>query len=85
MAGADNPESEVDLRRAQELLSRIVTSLDDAKREVFVLYEIEGLTVVEIAETMACPLRTVYSRLEAARREVTRAWRRAMVMKARQP
>lgn len=54
--------------RAQ--LVRILESLDPAKREVFVLYEIEGLTMNEIAEVTQCPLQTAYSRLNAARKVV---------------
>jgi RNA polymerase sigma-70 factor (ECF subfamily) len=72
-----NLEGEVELLRASHLLRRILANLDERKREVFVLYEIEQLTMAEIAETIGCPLRTAYSRLEAARREVRHAWERA--------
>jgi RNA polymerase sigma-70 factor (ECF subfamily) len=51
----------------QRLLLRLITELDEAKREVFALAEIEGFTAPEIAEALDLPVNTVYSRLRAAR------------------
>ncbi len=42
--------------------------LDDAKREVFVLYEIEELEMKDVVALVGCPLQTGYSRLRAARK-----------------
>jgi RNA polymerase sigma-70 factor (ECF subfamily) len=50
-------------------LDRLLASLDDDKRAVFVLAEIEELTAPEIAEALSIPVNTVYSRLRAARRD----------------
>jgi RNA polymerase sigma-70 factor (ECF subfamily) len=83
-AVAADPEREFDLRSARALLEQIVMSLDEAKRQVFVLHEIEQMPMAEIAEAMGCPLRTAYSRLEAARRSVMHAWNRAMVAPRRE-
>jgi len=58
------------LREACELLDCILDGIDDKKREVFVLYEIEELSMAEVALAVGCPLQTAYSRLHAARREV---------------
>lgn len=52
---------------ARRLLDRALDKLDDDKRAVFVLYEIEELSMTEIAKTLECPLQTAYSRLYAAR------------------
>lgn len=57
----------------QELLGE----LDDDKRAVLVLYEIEGLTMREVAEVIGCPLQTAYSRLHAARDLLRDAWERS--------
>jgi len=57
----------------QELLGE----LDDDKRAVLVLYEIEGLTMREVAEVIGCPLQTAYSRLHAARDLLRQAWERS--------
>jgi RNA polymerase sigma-70 factor (ECF subfamily) len=56
-----------------QLLGKLLTQLDDAKREVFVLAEIEELSVPEIAEALEIPLNTAYSRLRTARQEFEKA------------
>lgn len=60
----------VALRQARAKLDRILDTLDDDKRAVFVLYEIEELTMAEVADSLGCPLQTAYSRLHAARKIV---------------
>jgi RNA polymerase sigma-70 factor (ECF subfamily) len=70
-------QDEIEDRRARERLAAILEKLDEDQREVFVLYEIEERPMTEIAAAVGCPLRTAYSRLEAARKEIMRAWRRA--------
>lgn len=52
---------------ARALLLEALEALDEDKRVVFVLYEIEGLSMKEVAEVIGCPLQTAYSRLHAAR------------------
>lgn len=61
------------MRQARVKLDRILDRLDDDKRAVFVLYEIEELTMNEVAEALGCPLQTAYSRLHAARKIVEAA------------
>ena len=68
---------DVDARRAEARLRRALDSLDYDRREVFVLFEIEELTLREISEATGAPLQTVYSRLQAARAHV-RAYCRIM-------
>jgi RNA polymerase sigma-70 factor (ECF subfamily) len=46
----------------------LLEHLDDEKREVFVLYELEELSMKEVATVCDCPLQTAYSRLRAARK-----------------
>ncbi|HEU4536705.1 MAG TPA: sigma-70 family RNA polymerase sigma factor [Polyangiaceae bacterium] len=55
---------------ARALLDRALDRLDDRQRAVFILYELEGLAMPEIAELVPCPLQTAYSRLHAARDKV---------------
>jgi len=57
----------VDHKRARELLDRVVAALPDDARPVFVLYELEGMTMAEIATCLAIPPGTVASRLRRAR------------------
>lgn len=49
------------------LARRALDTLDDDKREVFVLARIEQMAAPEIASVLGIPLNTVYSRLRAAR------------------
>jgi RNA polymerase sigma-70 factor (ECF subfamily) len=51
-------------------LGRALDRLCDDKRQVFVLYELEELSMSEIAAALGCPLKTAFSRLYAARREL---------------
>lgn len=62
---------ELERRQARAILVEALDALDDDKRAVFVLYEIEERTMSEIAEIVGCPLQTAYSRLYAARKAVT--------------
>lgn len=66
------------LEREQALafLDKTLADLDDDKRAVFVLYEIEGLPMNEIATVVGSPLQTAYSRLHAARKHVEAAVKR---------
>ena len=56
--------------RARQLLDRILDSMDDTLREPFVLFEIEQLSMAEIAEELGLPQGTVASRLRRARQEL---------------
>jgi RNA polymerase sigma-70 factor (ECF subfamily) len=69
--------AELERQRTREFLQRVLDDLDDEKRSVFVLYELEGMPMAEIAEILGCPLQTAYSRLHAARRKVQDAVERA--------
>lgn len=69
-------ETEAGLREARAVLDRILDCLDADKRAVFVLYEIEEISMTEVAIAVGCPLQTAYSRLHGARREVDAALHR---------
>jgi RNA polymerase sigma-70 factor, ECF subfamily len=62
-------------RRGHPALRRLLDALDADKREVFVLYELEELSMKEVAEVCGCPLQTAYSRLHAARRLLLEKYR----------
>jgi len=64
-------------RRAVELLDRALDGLEEDKRAIFVLYQIEEVPMNEVAEALGCPLQTAYSRLHAARRHVEAVLRAA--------
>lgn len=60
----------VERRRARELLDRLLAEMDADLTAVLVLFEIEGLTMAEIAEALEVPPGTVASRLRRARAEL---------------
>lgn len=55
------------------LLWHLLGGLGPLKREVFVLAELEEMTMPEIAEAVGIPLNTAYSRLRVARQEFNEA------------
>jgi RNA polymerase sigma-70 factor (ECF subfamily) len=73
-AAAGAPDEAAEQRQALARLDAALDELDDDKRAVFVLYEIEGLTLAEIAGAVGAPLPTVYSRLQVARRMIQAAF-----------
>jgi RNA polymerase sigma-70 factor (ECF subfamily) len=70
---APRPDELLDQRRARELLEHVLASLDLELRAVLVLFEFEGLSVSEIADTVGIPRGTAASRLRRAREEFTGA------------
>jgi RNA polymerase sigma-70 factor (ECF subfamily) len=53
--------------QAVRALERFLSSLDDARREVFVMAELEHMTAPEMSESLGVGVNTVYSRLHSAR------------------
>ncbi len=51
----------------RELLVNLLAQLDETKREVLVLVELQEMTVPEVAEALEIPVNTAYSRLRTAR------------------
>jgi RNA polymerase sigma-70 factor (ECF subfamily) len=60
-------------REQREVAERALNRLEVAKRATFVMFEIESLSCLEIAELMNVPVGTVYSRLHSARRQLEKA------------
>jgi RNA polymerase sigma-70 factor (ECF subfamily) len=55
--------------QARAVLQRLLDELDEEKRVVFVLVEIEQMSCPEVAEAVSANINTVYSRLRAARKD----------------
>src|SRR4051812_25221702 len=64
---APSPEESAVMRERRLLLDRALEALDLGERTVFVLYEIEELSLSEIADLVAIPRGTAASRLRRAR------------------
>jgi RNA polymerase sigma-70 factor (ECF subfamily) len=68
IASADaSPLERAEQSEAVDLLHRLLDQLDDDKRAVFILAELEGMRGPEMAEALSIPVDTVYSRLRVAR------------------
>jgi RNA polymerase sigma-70 factor (ECF subfamily) len=52
---------------AAHTVARFLDDLDEPRREVFVLAELEGMSAPEIAEALGVNVNTIYTRLRAAR------------------
>ena len=74
--GAASPAEELERARLREHLQSALDSLPEGKREVFVLYELEELPMLEVARLLELPLPTCYSRLYAARTQLAGKLRR---------
>jgi RNA polymerase sigma-70 factor (ECF subfamily) len=61
------PEELTDRKRARITLDQILATMPEEVRAVFVLYELEGMTREQIAETLDTPAGTVASRLRRGR------------------
>ena len=67
---AATQQSELEQREALALGQRLLAVLPEAQRAVFLLYEIEHMTMAEVAAIVGCPLQTAYARLHKARERV---------------
>jgi RNA polymerase sigma-70 factor (ECF subfamily) len=67
------PHDALERKQSVQMVDRILASMDEERRTVFVLYEIEGLTGPQIAAHLEIPLGTVASRLRTAREDFERA------------
>jgi RNA polymerase sigma-70 factor (ECF subfamily) len=70
------PTEPTEQLEAVQSVHRALAGLAPKKREVLVLFELEGLTGPEIAQALGCPLKTVWTRLHHARKEFERAVKR---------
>jgi RNA polymerase sigma-70 factor (ECF subfamily) len=72
-----HPDVLVDQKRARELLDEILAHMREELRVVFVLHDIERLTMADIAEALELAPGTVASRLRRARKDFDKRVARA--------
>jgi RNA polymerase sigma-70 factor (ECF subfamily) len=78
-----SPEELWDQRRAFETLDGILDQMDEELRTVFVLFEVEEVTMAEIAVILQIPAGTVASRLRRAREDFLARVHRLKLVEAR--
>jgi RNA polymerase sigma-70 factor (ECF subfamily) len=71
-----SPEDAALASQERANFDRVLSVLDEDRRTVFVLYEVEELPMEEVAAVVGCPLATAYSRLRSARKLVLAAAKR---------
>ena len=73
---ASSPLDKTMQRENAERIQRCVAELSPKLREVFVLYELQEMTGVQIAEVLDIKSNTVWGRLRLARAAFAEAWKR---------
>ncbi|HUS33628.1 MAG TPA: RNA polymerase sigma factor [Kofleriaceae bacterium] len=62
-----SPEAQTMRRQAIDLARRALESVDDEARAVFILAELDGVAVTDVATSLEIPVNTAYTRLRRAR------------------
>lgn len=73
------PPELVEQRRKRALVNRALKELPEPQRVVFAMVEIDGYSVVEVAEILSEKENTLYSRLRLARKSFTSAAKRLLM------
>ena len=63
------PEALIDQKMTRALLNGVIDQMNATWRATFVLYELEEMSMTEVADTLGIPRGTVASRLRGARNE----------------
>jgi RNA polymerase sigma-70 factor, ECF subfamily len=79
-AVARAPDGEYEAREAELHVAQVLARMAPKKREVFALFELEGLSGEEIAERVGCKVDTVWTRLHYARKDFERIARKRGVL-----
>ncbi len=73
LAPGHNPDEAARTAEAARILNGLLDEMEDEKRAVFILAELEETPVPEIAEALGINLNTAYSRLRLARKDFEQA------------
>jgi RNA polymerase sigma-70 factor (ECF subfamily) len=76
----ESPERAAERSSATRAVERVLERMHPKKREVFALFELEGLAGEEIADRIGCPINTVWTRLYHARKQFLEIARRLQVL-----
>jgi RNA polymerase sigma-70 factor, ECF subfamily len=72
-SSANGPAENAERAEAVRVLHALLDELADERREVFVMADLEQMTMPEIAETLGINVNTAYARLRLARQEFEQA------------
>lgn len=71
-----SPDRHSERREATRQVAAILSRMRPKHREVFALFELEGLSGEEISERVGCPVNTVWTRLHHARQQFVKIGRK---------
>jgi RNA polymerase sigma-70 factor, ECF subfamily len=60
----------------RKILLRLVEQLEPLRRAVVVAYELEGVSMAEVAASFSIPVNTAWNRLRLGREDLRAAWSR---------
>ena len=69
-------DEQLEAHQRREIVLEAIESIDLTKRAVFLMSEIDGVAMPEIADALGIPVNTAYSRLRLARQEFAAAVQR---------
>jgi RNA polymerase sigma-70 factor, ECF subfamily len=69
-------ETAVETAQWRRALAAVLDTVSPKQREAFVLYEIQRLSMREVADVLGCPLQTAYFRCKAGRARVLDAFKK---------
>jgi RNA polymerase sigma-70 factor, ECF subfamily len=72
-------DEEFEAEERRRMVHAALDHLDDDKRGVFIMHELDGIPMSEIASALGIPVNTAYSRLRLAKGEFRRALERALL------
>lgn len=78
-----SPGEQVEAKEALRRVQDALDTLDEGKRAVFILFELEGESCESIAAGLGIPIGTVYSRLHNARKQFMEAHARLLATPSR--
>lgn len=67
--GQASAAATLETKEKRRLLEQIVSKMSEKRRVVFMLFEVEGYSGEEIADTLDVPINTVWTRLHHARKD----------------
>jgi RNA polymerase sigma-70 factor, ECF subfamily len=78
VASPAQQEAALECAEWQQQFDVLLDELDESQRAVFVLYEIQHLSMKEVAEALGCPVKTAYYRHKSARSRILDGFRRCL-------
>jgi RNA polymerase sigma-70 factor (ECF subfamily) len=73
VAGNDRPDDAAEINEKRRIVMAALERLEPDRRAVLILHDIDGVSMPDIANSLAIPLNTGYSRLRLARRDFATA------------